>query len=178
MFVRQQFRGAQVERLTFAQGGDSFAESETRLGERLGVPVRRLDVHGLSAAALAAVGAVLDAQAARPLAIAGAAAGRVYTSGKAWLRQLSTVAVVAVVAVAAWATFAALSARDAAHTLRDMRRQVEQESFGVAPIQATAEQRKVIRDRWRGRLPGSTRFPASGSRDEWLDRRSRRLSCR
>lgn len=146
MFVRQQFRGAQVERLTFAQGGDSFAESEARLGERLGAPVRRLDVHGLSAAALAAVGAVLDAQAARPLALAGAAAGRVYTSGKAWLKQLSTVAVVAVVAVGVWATFAALSARDAAHTLRDLRRQVEQESFGIAPIQATAEQRKVIRD--------------------------------
>ncbi|MEX2179722.1 MAG: hypothetical protein WD801_13480 [Gemmatimonadaceae bacterium] len=146
IFVRQQFRGAQVERVTVAHGGDSFADVEGRLTERLGLPVQRLDVHGLPAAALAAMGAVLDAQSAHPLALAGSTAGRRPAGAATRLHQASWAAVAAAALVGAWAMFAALSARTAANDLRDARSQVQQESFAMLPMRATASHRKIVRD--------------------------------
>ena len=146
MFVRQQFRGAHLERVTVAQGGVSFADAEARLLERLQVPVNRLDVHGMSAAALAAMGAVLDARSAKPLALAGITAARRAPGPATHLHRASIAAVVVAGLVAIWTLWTAISAREAASDLASARQRIEQESFGMLPLRETADQRRMIQD--------------------------------
>src|SRR5207237_2412114 len=88
MFVRQQFRGAQIARVTVLGLPRSIDEMESALQQRLGVPVQRLAVRDLSTPAMAGIGAVLDALSARPLALAGPSrqksVGRTAPSLRTW----------------------------------------------------------------------------------------------
>lgn len=145
-YVRQQFRGAQVERALIAGPAGLWSDTQTLLTERLGVPVERMDINGLSAASIAALGGILDARSPAPLALAGRIAHRKEHQARATLRQTSIAAVAAAAIVAGWAVFQAVDARRADDRLRDARRRVELLGANVGPLRQTAEQRRLVRD--------------------------------
>lgn len=145
-YVRQQFRGAQLERAVIAGPSMLWPDTESLLIERVGIPVERLDLNGLSAASLAALGAVLDARSAAPLSLGGRVANRRERQAQATARQTSYAAVAAAIVVGAWALFQALDARRADTELRQSRVRLDQLSASVGPLRQTADQRRLVRD--------------------------------
>ena len=143
MFVRQQFRGAQVERVVIAAPGDSFLGGEAVINERLGVPVTRVDVQHLSAGALMALGGVLDARSEQPLSLSGAPER---ASPAGMLKPVAWAAVLLAMVVGAYAMVEAFRTRDAYTELTRTRQRVDAESFGLTGIRETADQRRLIRD--------------------------------
>lgn len=143
MFVRQQFRGAHVDRVVISAPVDAFMDAEAVLADRLGIAVKRLNMQHLSAGALMALGAVLDSRTVAPLSLTGAPA-RQSTAGM--LGSMSWAAVLLAIAIGAFATIEAFRARDAYAELRKARQQIDSEAFGLAGIRETAEQRRLIRD--------------------------------
>jgi hypothetical protein len=145
-YVRQQFRGARVERAVIVGPAELWPDTQSLLIERLGVPVQRIDLQGLSTASLAALGAIMDARAPEPLAIAGRTVAQKHRASRAVLRQVSLAAVAATVIVAAWAVLQAVDARRANDQLLDARRRLSQATVDVGPLRQTAEQRRLVRD--------------------------------
>jgi hypothetical protein len=145
-YVRQQYRGAQLERAVIAGPTEQWADTQQLLVERLALPVERLDLQGMSAASLAALGAVLDARSPAPLALGGAVLDRKANAARASLRQTAAAAVVATVAIGGWALFQAVNARRTDTELRAALRQLDQHGTSVGPLRQTAEQRRLVRD--------------------------------
>lgn len=145
-YVRQQFRGAQIERAIIAGPTELWPDTQSILAERLGVRVDRLDVGSLSTASLVALGGALDARAVAPLALAGSVANRKQLAARATLRQTAIAAIAATVIVAGWSLFQAFQARSADRELRVARSQVQQATATVEPLRQTAAQRRLIRD--------------------------------
>ncbi|HET9454874.1 MAG TPA: hypothetical protein VFO66_11375 [Gemmatimonadaceae bacterium] len=145
-YVRQQFRGAQVERAVIVGPAMLWPDTQSMLIDRLGIPVERLDVDGLSAASIAALGAVLDARSPAPLSLGGTVAHRKEREKQAVVRNTAFAAVAAVVVVAAWSVFQALDARRSDEQLRQARARLEQLSANIGPIRQTADQRRLVRD--------------------------------
>ena len=146
VLVRQQFHGAELDRLTIVGAVDAADDAESALAERLGVPVKRFALRDLSAAAHVAVGAVLDAGSAAPLSLGGSTREYAQRRGGHRLRSASLVAAVVAIVLAAWTAYGVLDARRAASDLAVAQRRVQQDSFGVASIRKTAAQRKLMRD--------------------------------
>jgi hypothetical protein len=146
MFVRQQFHGAEIDRVTVIGSKDSLADAEATLSGRLGVPAERLAVPDLSAASLAALGAVLDAFSARPLAFAGSTRDRILAGPRTVVESISMAAVLLLAVLGIFTMTQAVRGRQVADELRLTQRRVEQDSFGLAPVRSTATQRKLVRD--------------------------------
>jgi len=146
LFVRQQFRGAQIAQASVVASDDSYSDVEAALGVRLMVPIARVPLPGLSAGAVAAFGAVLDARSPHAIALAGRTLQKASGRGTSTL-QLATSAILLVAAiVGVWAVGEALNARSAAQALRDARHRIDVESSGFAPALETAGRRRLIRD--------------------------------
>ena len=145
-YVRQQFRGAQVERAVIVGPAMLWPDTQSMLIDRLGIPVERLDINGISAASVAALGAVLDARSAAPLSLGGTVAHRKEREKQAVVRNTALAAVAAVIVVGAWSVFQALDARRSDEQLRQSRARLEQLSANVGPIRQTADQRRLVRD--------------------------------
>jgi hypothetical protein len=145
-YVRQQFRGAQLERALIAGPSQLWADTQSLLAERLAIPVARMDINGHATASLAALGAALDARAAFPLSLGGEVLDRKLNAGRAALRQVAAAAVVAAVVVGGWAVLQALDARRADEELRATLRRLEQYGVSAMPLRQTAEQRRLARD--------------------------------
>lgn len=146
MFVRQQFHGAQIERLVIVGSNESLSDAESVIAERVHVPAERLAVQDLSPAALAALGALLDAQSPRPLALGGKSRRRSEARARTPLETLSLASLVLLGLVGAWTITETVRARRAADELQTARRHIEQDSFGLTRLRATAGQRKLVRD--------------------------------
>lgn len=145
-YVRQQFRGAQLERAIIAGPSHLWPDTQSLLEERLAIPVERLDVEGHSAASLAALGAVLDARSDSPLSLGGAVLDRKVNATRTTLRQMATAAVLAAGLVGAWALYQAFDARHADAELRTTLRRLEQYGVSAMPLRQTADQRRLARD--------------------------------
>lgn len=145
VFVRQQFRGAQISRAVIAASPESYADLEAALGARLGVVVSRLPVGELGAEEFAAFGALLDADAARPISLGGGTERRAESVAPG-LRLAATVTVALAALAGVLAGVEGYRARSTAQALQVARRQIDQESFGFAPVRETAERRKLVRD--------------------------------
>jgi hypothetical protein len=144
MFVRQQFRGAQVARVVIGAPAGTFMDAESALAERVGVPASRLNVQHLSPGALAALGGVLDSRAgATALSLLGRTSR---PSSVGTLTPLSFAALALAVGIGAFAVIEAFRARDAFAELQKARQQIDSEAFGLAGIRETAGQRRLIRD--------------------------------
>src|SRR6185436_9336342 len=102
IFVRQQYRGAQIGRITLVGTKMSLADVETSLTERLHVPAKALGVKDLSPAALAALGAVLDARSTRPLTLGGATIRRKEARARTILESIAMAAVILVAVLGSW----------------------------------------------------------------------------
>lgn len=145
-YVRQQFRGTEIDRAVILGPADQWTETEAQLSQRLGLRVERLDLSGLPVPALAALGAVIDARSPAPLSLGGRVANRRRDQARAVRRQTSLAAVAAAAIVSGWAVFHAIDARQADRDLRRTRQQVEQISASLGPVRQTATQRRLVRD--------------------------------
>lgn len=145
VFVRQQFRGAQVSRAAVATAGGGHGELESALGARLGVVVSRLPIGDLSGDAITAFGATLDAEQTRPVSLGGKTERRAEESAPG-LRLAAAVVLFLAALAGAWTGVQALRARESAAALLSARRQIDHESFGFASLRETAARRKLIRD--------------------------------
>lgn len=143
MFVRQQFRGAQVDRVIIAAPAETLIGAESTIAERLGHPATRLKVQSLSAGSLVALGGVLDSRSPAPLSLAGAP---VRPSAAGMLAPASYAAAVLAFVVGSIAVIEALRTRNAHSELQAARQQIETEAFGLSGIRETAGQRRLIRD--------------------------------
>jgi hypothetical protein len=146
MFVRQQFRGAQLDRIALIGSRDGLADAESVLADRLQLPAKQIGVRSLSPAALAALGSMLDSQSARPLSLGGESRGRAAAGPASILRTASVAAVLALVAVGAWTVTETVRAERAGSAVSLTRQRVQQDSFGLVPMRATADQRRLVRD--------------------------------
>jgi hypothetical protein len=146
MFVRQQFSGAHIDRVVIVGSSEALANAESVLTERVRVPAKQLGIPGLSPAALAALGALLDAQSPTPLALGGATRRRREARARSTLESIAFAAVVLVLIVGAWTVFETIRARRAADALQATRRHIEQDSFGLTRLRSTAGQRKQVRE--------------------------------
>lgn len=146
MFVRQQFRGAQIGRITLVGTRVSLSDVQTSLAERLHVPAKQLAVKDLSPAALAALGAVLDARSPRPLALGGATLRRREERARTVLETVALAAVVLVGLLAGWVIVQSVRAYQAGSALQTAQRRVEQDAFALEPLRSTANQRRMVRD--------------------------------
>ena len=145
MFVRQQFRGAQLSSIVIAAPPGSFGDAEQAFAEKLSLPVSRLSTSDLSSGALAALGGVIDSRSRASLGL-GTTQGRAGPGRAGGLRSASYAALATAAAVAAFAVYSAYDARSVAGELRAARQRIEQQSFGLASIRQTADQRKLVRD--------------------------------
>lgn len=146
MFVRQQFRGARISRATIVGTADALDDAESVLAARLGVPVRRLVLRDLTAAAHVALGAVLDCHSETPLSLGGTSRNREQQRKASAVHSASLAAGMAALFIGAWTVLGAVQARRAAQDLSIARMRVQQDSFGLAGVQATAQERKLVRD--------------------------------
>jgi len=146
VFVRQQFRGAQVSDAHVIASDDAYPELESVLAARLDVPVSSLPVAGLPPGAIAAFGAVLDARSLHPVSLGGRTLD--VRSGQAGspLQLIGISTLLAATLVGVWAIGQAFTARGAGLALADAQRRVEQESSTLAPARETAVRRKLVRE--------------------------------
>lgn len=146
VFVRQQFRGMNLDRVVLVGALESLFDLKPALGERLHVAVKQVEFPGVSPSALAALGAVLDRESPTPLSLGGDSRSRVPSRPATRLELISMVAVVVLGLFGAWTLYETVRAMRAESALVSARRQVAQDSFVLEPIRATADQRRVVQD--------------------------------
>jgi hypothetical protein len=144
MFVRQQFRGAQIDRVVLIGTRPSLAELKGTVGERLHIPVKQIEAETLSPVAFVALGAVLDAVAPEPQSLAGATRSRAISPALSRLETASLVAVFLMALVGFWTIAETARTVRAGSALRTALHQIEQDDFGLAPIRQTAAQRRLV----------------------------------
>jgi hypothetical protein len=146
MFVRQQFRGAQLDRIALVGTTDMLADTKTVLTERLRVPTNQLGVGGLSPAGFAALGAILDQQSAKPLSLGGDSRGRTAVRAADALHAASLAALFVLALVGAWTLTETVRGMQAERAVRAARLRIDQESSGLTAIRETAAQRRLVRE--------------------------------
>ena len=142
IFVRQQFRGTQIQHLSLVGSKHSMRDAESVLSERAGIPVQRYGIRDLTPAGYAALGGVLDARSAAPLSLGGTSRLRARKVASP-VDTASWVAVALVVLLAGLASIQAFRSYEAASVLRDERARVARDSLSMAPIRAVAAQRRA-----------------------------------
>ena len=146
MFVRQQFRGANTDRVVLVGARPSLLELKASLSERLRVPAKQLEADDLSPVGFVALGAVLDSQEAIPQSLGGSTRERAISRGLSRLETASLAALVVLALVGFWTVAEAVRSMRAGSALAAAHRRIERDAFGLAPARATAEQRRVVRD--------------------------------
>lgn len=146
MFVRQQFRGAQLDRIALVGTSDALSDAASAFNEKLRLPANQLGVPGLSPAGFAALGAILDQQSQRPLSLGGDSRGRTAVRTANALQTVAIAAVFVLALVSAWAMTEAVRSVLANRSLRAARLRIDQESFGLTAIRETASQRRLVRE--------------------------------
>jgi hypothetical protein len=146
MFVRQQFRGANTDRVVLVGARASLQELKTSLSERLRAPAKQLEADNLSPVGFVALGAVLDSQEAVPQSLGGSTRSRAVARGLSRLETVSLAAVVILALVGFWTMAESVRSIRAGSALADAQQRIEREAFGLAPARATAEQRRVVRN--------------------------------
>lgn len=144
MFVRQQFRGAHIDRVALIGTRPSLSELKGTIGERLRIPVKQIEAETLTPVAFVALGAVLDAGAPDPQSLGGATRSRAVSPSLSRLETVSLVAVFLMVLVAFWTIAETARTVRADRALRSALSQIEQDDFGLAPLRQTAAQRRMV----------------------------------
>lgn len=146
VFVRQQFRGAQVTHASVIASNESYPELESAFAARLDVPIARLPLTGVSPGGVAAFGAVLDARSRHSVALGGRTAEQRSGQSAPTLHLTAIATLVVAALVGFWALSEALLARSAATALREAQRRIESEYSSFAPARETVERRKLVHD--------------------------------
>ena len=146
MFVRQQFRGAHIDRVALIGTRPSLSELKGTIGERLHIPVKQIEAETLTPVAFVALGAVLDAGAPDPQSLGGATRSRAVSPSLSRLETASLVAVFLLALVAFWTIAETARTVRADRALRTVLAQIEQDDFGLVPLRQTAAQRRMVSD--------------------------------
>jgi len=146
MFVRQQFRGANIDRVVLVGGKESLSDLKPQLAERLKVPVKQLEADGLGPVGFVALGAVLDGQSSAPLSLGGVSRHRPRARPQSRLDMAAMAALFILALVGLWTVAETVRTLRAESALKTAQKRVEQDSFGLAPLRATADQRRLVRD--------------------------------
>ncbi|HYC51277.1 MAG TPA: hypothetical protein VEB19_09245 [Gemmatimonadaceae bacterium] len=146
MFVRQQFRGANTDRVVLIGARQSLSELKTSLAERLRIPIKQLEAESLTPVGFVALGAVLDARSDSPQSLGGKTRLRAASRGMSRLETASYIAIVLLALVGFWTAAETVRSVRAGTALETARRRLERDAFGLAPARATAEQRRIVRN--------------------------------
>lgn len=146
MFVRQQFRGANIDRIVLVGVKESLVDLKAQLADRMKVPAKQLEAEGLGPAGFVALGAVLDGQAADAQSIGGTSRLRARTRPQSRLEMASYAALLVLALAGLWTIGETARTVMAKSRLRTAQQRVEQDAFGLAPVRATADQRRLVRD--------------------------------
>jgi hypothetical protein len=144
MFVRQQFRGAQIDRVVLVGTRPSLTELKGTVGERLHIPVKQIEAETLTPVAFVALGAVLDAGAPDAQSLGGATRAHSISPSLSRLETASLVAVFLLALVAFWTIAETVRTVRADRALRTAMHQIAQDDFGLAPLRQTAVQRRMV----------------------------------
>lgn len=144
MFVRQQFRGANIDRVVLVGTRPSLSELKGTVAERLRIPVKQIEAETLTPVAFVALGAVLDARAVNPQSLGGATRSRALSPAFSRLETAVRVAVFLLALVAFWTIAETVRTVRADRALRSAVRQIEQDDFGFASLRQTATQRRLV----------------------------------
>lgn len=146
MFVRQQFRGVQLDRIALVGKSDMLEETKTVLTEKLRVPTNQLGIGGMSPAGFAALGAILDLQSPKPLSLGGDSRGRTAVRAADALQSVALTALFVLAIVGAWSVMETVRGMQAERSLRAAQLRIDQEAFGLTSIRETAAQRRLVRE--------------------------------
>jgi hypothetical protein len=144
MFVRQQFRGAHIDRIVLIGARPSLSELKGTIGERLRIPVKQIEAETLTPVSFVALAAVLDAGAPDPQSLGGATRSRAVSPALSRLETTSLVAVFLLALVAFWTVAETARTVRADRALRSALHQIAQDDFGLAAVRQTAAQRRMV----------------------------------
>ena len=157
-FVRQQFRGAGIDRVVLIGARPSLTELKATIGERLRIPAKQIEAETLTPVGFVALGAVLDAQAADPQSLGGASRAKVVSRALSRLETASLVAVFVLALVGFWTMAETVRTVRAGRALQSALHRIEQDDFGLAAVRQTAAQRRLVSHAWHAvRLAASDR---------------------
>ncbi len=145
MFVRQQFRGAYIDRIVLVGVKESLVDLKVQLADRMKVSAKQLEAEGLSPAGFVALGAVLDGQTADAQSIGGSSRYRARTRQQSRLEMASHAALFVLALAGLWTIGETARTVWAKSQLATAQKRVERDAFGLAPVRATAEQRRLVR---------------------------------
>lgn len=145
-FVRQQFRGATIDRVVLIGARPSLTELKATIGERLRIPAKQVEAETLTPVGFVALGAVLDARSADPppQSLGGSTRARAVSPALSRLETASLVGVFVLALVAFWTIAETVRTVRAERALQTALRQIEQDDFGLAPLRETAGQRRLV----------------------------------
>lgn len=143
-FVRQQFRGAHIDRVVLIGARPSLTELKATIGERLRIPAKQIEAETLTPVGFVALGAVLDARSADPQTLGGVTRSRAVSPALSRLETASLVAVFVLALVAFWTIAETVRTGRAERALQTALHRIEQDDFGLAPLRRTAAQRRLV----------------------------------
>ena len=143
-FVRQQFRGANIDRVALIGARPSLTELKATIGERLRIPAKHIEAETLTPVAFIALGAVLDARSGDPQSLGGATRAKAVSPAFSRLETASLVAVFVLALVGLWTIAETIRTVRADRALQTALHRIEQDDFGLAPVRETASQRRMV----------------------------------
>lgn len=146
MFVRQQFRGANTDRVVLVGARASLQELKTSLADRMRVPVKQLEADALTPVGFVALAAVLDGNTAVPQSLGGATRQRARARGLSRIESVSVAAVVILALVGFWTVVETARSMSAGYSLAAAHQRLERDAFRLTPARATADQRRLVRN--------------------------------
>ncbi|MGH7636451.1 MAG: hypothetical protein ACREOK_02270 [Gemmatimonadaceae bacterium] len=143
-FVRQQFRGASIDRVALIGLRASLTELKTTIAERLRIPAKQIEAETLTPVGFMALGAVLDARSADPQSLGGATRANAVSPALSRLETASLVAVFILALVGLWTIAETFRTVRAERALQTALHSIEQDDFSLAPVRETASQRRMV----------------------------------
>jgi Tfp pilus assembly protein PilN len=143
MYLRQQFRGADIDRVFLATDPDAQQHFNAILATSLNVDVHPLVPTEAPAAAVAALGAVLDAEDETGLSLYPSGSKRREAATRQQHRTAMYVASIVSGLALAWALFTVFSARPAVESVADARRQSARSLASLEAIRGVVEERRA-----------------------------------
>jgi hypothetical protein len=143
MYLRQQFRGADIDRVFLATDPDAQQHFNAILATSLNVDVHPLVPTEAPAAAVAALGAVLDAEDDTGLSLHPLGSKRREAATRQQHRTAMYVTSVVSGLALAWALFTVVSARPAVDSVADARRQSARSLASLEAIRSIVDERRA-----------------------------------
>lgn len=142
LFLRQQFRGAPLDRVLLSAEPGQREELGAQLEERLGVRSERLGASDAPPGALAALGSVLDAAAEAGLNLLPASLRPPSAAGR-WSRRLAVASATVLVAASAWWGWSGVRQADSAEArVAELAQSLDARSAALAAVQPVIRERQ------------------------------------